>query len=540
MSIIFLAIITIPVLLFGVFALLEGKNANTFSSFFQFGDEIGRLSFFATLTSSTAGLASTLLLIAVYGYFYGLGVFVWVVVFWWLTQWASSRTIKVVDNKRPGFWENRGTLHEFFGLEFGSQSVRITAAILTVLCYTLLLVAEVFLSYRLVFAATTSPSETIVSFPIESGPLSVHVVILAMVFIYAAVSGFRAVIKTDVFQSIMIGVMIIFVMSFLGPKIPALIASHESVFGSTLIDSIINPVARNPASFLIFFVLMNLLFWAAWWPVAMDQWHRVAATKNAKIATGAVLGTSGIGVRVFVLLLAAAVVLIGAATRTYIAPGGEIPDPLPVFVQSLMPGGALSVESNWIAILMAGIMLVGLMAAVVSTLDTYLMVIVQSVIVDIILAMKGVKSLADADSRDDIKKTYLPLSKFFVLLWGVVVIAMSYLVSKITFDAFNIVYAGFAFQMAFVSLLLIALFGRPNGRGKQAVFALLVGGIWCAVSFPILISQINTAVLAGDLEKTYVLLDLIFTNTVAVAILSGFAYFLGNILWGQSQSSPQS
>ena len=118
---------------------------------------------------------------------------------------------------------------------------------------------------------------------------------------------------------------------------------------------------------------------------------------------------------------------------------------------------------------------------------------------------------------------------------------MSYLVSKLTFDAFNVVYAGFAFQMAFVSLLLITLFGRPMGRGRQAVFALLVGGIWCAISFPILISRINTAVLAGDLEKTYALLDLIFANTVAVAILSGLGYLAGKVLfWRQSPSNLSS
>jgi Na+(H+)/acetate symporter ActP len=192
-----LIFLLVPVAIFCGVGFRERRNARTFATFLQHGDRISNFHFFATLTSSTAGLASTLLLIAVYGYLYGLGVCVWIVLFWWLTQWASLKTILRVERLRPGFWKRRGTFHEFLGEMYGSTAVRSTAAVLSVICYTLLLVAEVILSYRLVFAATEGGTGTITSFPISALPLTVHGAILFAVFSYTALAGFRAVIRTD-------------------------------------------------------------------------------------------------------------------------------------------------------------------------------------------------------------------------------------------------------------------------------------------------------------------------------------------------------
>lgn len=536
-----LLFIFIPVLIFCGMGFLERGKATSLAKFFQFGEKFSKFRFFATLTTSTAGLASTLILISVYGYFYGLGVFVWVVAFWWLTQWASAKTIRRVDKLHPGFWEKRGTLHEFFGHVFSSKAVRMIAASLTITCYTLLVVAEIILSYRLIFAATQSDGAgaVLASFPFSTVPFVILLIILGAVFIYTALAGFRAVIRTDVTQFSLIGLLIATVLVFLGSHLPEMIQMHAATFGSDIWQSVINPVARSPLQFLFFFVLMNLFFWAAWWPVAMDQWHRSAATASAEIPTDKKLGTAGWGARIFVLLLVFSFVLIGAATRTYVAPGADIADPLPVFVGSIMPGGALAPGSEVLALLITGVVLMGLVAAVLSTLDTYLMVIAQSFIVDILIAWKWGKSLFESDQDRGIVEKYLPKARLFILLSLPIIALCIWLVSTLTLDAFNIVYMAFAFQMAFVFILLVGLFGKAEGRAKAAMASLAVGGLWCAVSFPILISRLDSAISKGNFDAVYSLLDMMFVNTVLVAIIAGVAYLIGTLFFSRNKPEPQ-
>ena len=247
MNILILIFLLLPVVVFSLIGFNERKRINSFATFFQHGTKISKFNFFATLTSSTAGLAATILLIAVYGYLYGIGVFFWLVIFWWLTQWASVRTIEKVEKMHPGFWKNRGTLHEFFGLVFKSQSVRATAAILSIVCFTILLVAEVILSYRLVFTAFEGGNGSVItSFPISKIPIIIHVVILITIFYYISAAGFRAVIRTDFIQFSIVGLMVLVLTGYLGRLLPDMMGMHKEVFGSTVIQRIINPVAIDP------------------------------------------------------------------------------------------------------------------------------------------------------------------------------------------------------------------------------------------------------------------------------------------------------
>jgi Na+/proline symporter len=537
MIVLILGILLVPVVIYGVLALAERSKTNTLTSYLQFGEPLSRFNFFATLTASSAGLASTLLLVSVYGYLYGLGVFVWVLLFWWLTQWASTRTIKLVEAQHPGFWANRGTFHEYLGLSFGSQNVRVTAAILSILCYTLLLVAEVFLSYRIVYAALEGGTQANTSFPFSPLSMIVHGCILLLVFGYTAIAGFRAVIKTDAVQFGIMCFMMLAVLIFLGPKLPEIIGLHKSVFGSTLAESMLNPVSRDTFSFLVFFVLMNLAFWVAWWPVAMDQWHRCAASMSTEIATDKQFGTSGLWARTFVLVLVATFVLIGASVRTYVAPAADISDPLPVFVQSIMPGGKMALTSSVLAIGLTTLVIMGLMAAVLSTIDTYLMVVVQSLVLDVGVARQSGKSLVEADADPGTRAWALPRVKALSFLWLAVILGVAYLVSRVTADAFNVVYAAFAFQMAFVCVVLVSLFGRPQGTAKSAVFSLIIGGLWCAATFPVLIHWLNDAVTAGNSDLIYSLLDQLFANTVLVGVVAGAAYFISRLVLGRSDET---
>jgi Na+/proline symporter len=385
---------------------------------------------------------------------------------------------------------------------------------------------------RLVYGAVHGGTTAAMSFPVEGKALLIYGLILLFAFGYTAYSGFRAVISTDAVQFVFIAAMIIGVIAYLGPRMPDLMTRHAAVFGNDFLASVINPVARDTAAFLFFFVFMNLLFWVAWWPVAMDQWHRCAATTSIAQATNKSLGTSGFLTRGFLLLLVAAFVLIGAATRAYVAPGGELPDPIPTFFRSLMPGGALAAESPVLSVTMAGIVLMGLLAAVLSTVDTYIVVLTQSLMIDVFGARRDNATLVEADARTSELGGKLRLARSIAFGWLIVVCLLGWAISSTTLDAFNIVYAGFAFQMAFIPVLLIALAGRAKGKGVAATAALAVGGIWCCVSFPYLFIRLTAVVQGGNVAEMYHLLDLMFADTVLVALVSTTAFYIARKMSG--------
>lgn len=107
-----------------------------------------------------------------------------------------------------------------------------------------------------------------------------------------------------------------------------------------------------------------------------------------------------------------------------------------------------------------------------------------------------------------------------IAVWGV---------STVTLDAFNIVYMAFAFQMAFIAVLVVALLRKGRGRGVAAVSSLILGALWCAITFPILIAKLDRAIQAGNLDEMYSLLDMMFLNTVVVAIVAALGYVVASI-----------
>src|SRR3989338_9113880 len=110
-----ITLVIIAILFFTWKGISEKSKADSLINFFQYGENFKQSSFFATLMASNSGLSASVYLILVYGYFYGMGIFPWVLSFWILTQIASVYTIKKVEkvtSNDGGFISKNGTLHE--------------------------------------------------------------------------------------------------------------------------------------------------------------------------------------------------------------------------------------------------------------------------------------------------------------------------------------------------------------------------------------------------------------------------------------------
>ena len=107
------------------FGIREKRRVDTLERFFIFGEGFPKREFAATLVATNAGLASAFVLILYYGFFYGLAVFPWVWLFWFLTQ-ASSRhvIVKAERSSQGGCFAKGGTLHEILGDYYKSPLAR--------------------------------------------------------------------------------------------------------------------------------------------------------------------------------------------------------------------------------------------------------------------------------------------------------------------------------------------------------------------------------------------------------------------------------
>jgi SSS family solute:Na+ symporter len=165
----------------------------------------------------------------------------------------------------------------------------------------------------------------------------------AIIVVYTATGGFLAVTYTDwvQFALLFIGLVIV--------GIPISIASGGTweAFAATLPNEYFNPTGWGVATMLALGISIPLSFF-----VAMDSYTRMFAARNEQVARrGTLLAT------IFLLPLALGAIWIGM-TAALVNPGIESSDSvLATFVMTTFPAG------------LKGLMLVGILAALMSTAD---------------------------------------------------------------------------------------------------------------------------------------------------------------------------
>jgi Na+/proline symporter len=508
-------------------SLREKSKANTLLNFFQYGSGFKKKSFFATLLASNSGLCGAVYLIIVYGYFYGLGVFWWMICFWILTQIGSVYTIKKVDQLRSGFVSKNGTLHEFLGSMFHSTKVRMVAGAFSTIVYLGLVAAELVLGYE-VLRAFIPGSVQIFGFSLV--PLVFLLCLALIVVYYASRSGFRAIVATDKIQLTLIVIMIFSVLGFIVSHYSSFVESYTTHFVSLLdIRSVFDPLGEGVLSFLFFFVFMNLIFWGAWWPAAMDQWHRVAATKSSKSALDKYYGTLSVGSVLYFALLSFTFLAVGSITRILVETADGATQPLYYFLTEIVSSIGGSSVAVFVGAFGAGLIVLGLVALIISTVDTYLVVAGQSLVSDIILARRYRQSLSEMDGSLSKRnhEVELRFSRRVVLFLFVPVILFFFLITRLA-DVFTTIYFFFSFQMVELGALIVCFLLKDRMRlcSKSMLCGMVVGGLWALVTNIYLVFTINSMTLVGLVTEVMFYYNLLYANLAATLIVTLLVYFI--------------
>ncbi|MBK7105580.1 MAG: sodium:solute symporter family protein [Ignavibacteriae bacterium] len=301
-----------------------------------------------------------------------------------ITMWIIGKTGFVIEKLRA--LEVR-TVPEYFSLRY-SNNIRIIAGILTFLTGVLNL--GIFLQVEGRFLCI------ILGLPIDSLPI-VMGVLLIFVIIYTSLGGMYSVIVTDVFQFFLILLGIVITSYFAFGQAGGITGMVEAV--NTNIGQLGFDVFHSPKYGIVFIIWTTLYYisgWSSWQPVV----QRTLSMESVKSALKLFRITS-----VFMFFRASMPILWGIAALAILGKVENTQTALPVMLLKVIP--------TW----MLGFIIIGFLAASMSTYDSYLLSFSAILTQDIISPI--IKKEIQDNKRILFTRIGIIIIGLFIFFWGV-------------------------------------------------------------------------------------------------------------------------
>jgi len=372
------------------------------------------------------------------------------------------------------------TIPDYFEARFASagdrsRALRIVSMVIIIFFYTLYVAAQFIGGGKLLNAA----------FGLD--PLWGIVITAAVVMLYTLMGGFLAVVWTDVVQGIMM-MFVAFILPLVGiielggPA--ALIERLHGVHGG--FSRSMN-AGKTGAAF-VFGIMLGSLSWGLGY---LGQPHLLTRYMAIKSHTQIRRGTLIAMVWVLVAYWGAATIgIVGAGV--FETPLADPEQVMPLLARYLLPG--------WIA----GLMLAGAIAAMMSTADSQLLVVTSSIVEDVYVKLLRVRTSP---------RTLVLVSRIVTIAVSAVALVLAFGAQDTIFDLVSYAWAGLG--ASFGPPLLLAL------RWKRTTFAGVLSGM-VAGSVSNVVWK-NVAVLEGalDLKLASFLSSLVVTLAVSAMTRRG-------------------
>ena len=319
---------------------LHASRRKTHSDFMIAGRKIGIIGFVTSVVASYIGGAA---LVAYTAYVYRFGisaiaVFVGTAI-GFIVFIPYALKLRKFSGEREFY-----TLSDWFNFKMG-KTVGITSAVILMIVYSGMLLNQ--------FIAGSSILANISGWSYETGLLLSSGIIAS----YLLAGGFRSVIRTDIFQYVVIFVMMI----ILG----VVIMGDKRSFALELVD-----FSRMNVGMTIAFTAFGILiiFQSA------EYWQRVYGAKSDRVVKSGLIGSA-----IFTVLTGVAITMVGLSAHMHLQ-GIEAKDAFAEGLTLLMPDKFL------------GAALILIFAAIMSSADTQIFVLASSVAVDWVDKLSGKKS----------------------------------------------------------------------------------------------------------------------------------------------------
>lgn len=396
-------VVTVLLAILGVRG-VKKDDSKTETTFFLLPKALSQSELIATLASTNTALALIVFWFSYLGWLYGLGA-----AFWLSICWIAGLELFAAFQKRwtdfPSVQDNGEvkyqTLHDYISPVKGNWARRLLALV-SIVSFTLMVTIELTRGMKIIDLVPQSDNTTIRDL--------VGFLIILSAGIYSAYGGFKAAIKTDFYQWFftIVALIIVFIIAFMG------IRGKENLFGSVYF-----PENFNLKSFFLipsqpYFIIGSLFSWSFWFFVTMDMWQRAASARKIEIVTN----KTRLYLYPWFIFLSIVSVCIGLYVRVNTAGRFDIYFPTVDFLSIAFSNSWNSLFLKYVSFCL---IFTGFVTAMMSTIDTYLVVISHSIFRDI-------------PNRD--KLNSLSNLKFSRLFIGLVVVG----ISLIIFPLFLLVY----------------------------------------------------------------------------------------------------
>ena len=348
------ALITVP-----------SRGGDTLNGFILARRRLKQRSIVASLTGTNAALANVVFLYAYWGFTYGAAGLVWGGIFWiagltvFLAALRFGRLKSLLRADQPALG-----LNEILGGEFRrSRTVVRATALASGLTFLFLLSLEVGVGSN---AAIRLVSETpAASFGFSPEALIVGGALVILVSTYGYVGGFPMVVRTDVWQTLLILAGLFSALALCG----VLLNNAGTALGTVLSTHLRHDRLFSWTWELAPFVLGSLFSWGVWFLCTMDSWQRALAADPAeerRLRPAAIV--AGMVLLVFVSGISS---IIGMTVHEIWSASAPPAYPVIEFVGYIKQ---LTTASELNGFLVALVM-AGFLAAMASTVDTYMVVV---------------------------------------------------------------------------------------------------------------------------------------------------------------------
>lgn len=479
---------------YAAYAVSLSRDIRSTRQFFLHTGRLGERDLSSTFLASWMMLSSVVVSVLILGLVAGIAN-IWTVGTWALGFVILGRHAERIRDltHREGVW----TLHSFLGRRFRSRSLQVLASGFTVFAGLGAFALELIIGIAVLQIIPGFMSSL-------AGPVIASLALTGILAFYAARGGFEAVIRTDRMQALLLTLGLV--------GMGALIAQHivrnpESVgniprhlyWPKTAEEISLLWSATGPAFFVGLLCLQLFLMLGD-----MGSWQRIIASRSEIRPRRALKKVAFWTAALWTLLVG-----VGVLLWTHPSPEGLFPNPENILATQAEPlpsviglaAGSVVEGLGWIGGLLVGMLAAGLVSAMLSTADTFLVVIMQTLTQDVVFssgeASEGKElSLQRGGPEGDRDGRMLRFARKYIYVVALAGVVLFWSLIPLGFDLLTLVFVVFGAQAALAPISVVALSGdltlrnyrRPAlGSAVGAFLMVMVAGFYAAsVGAPVL------------------------------------------------------
>jgi len=347
----------------------------------------------------------------------------------------------------------------------------------------------------------------------------IAILVILSASVYAAIGGFKAVVKTDQLQWLLAAIAI-FATFFV--TLPG-ITSASNLFGSVYAAQ-----SFNWKDFLLiptqpYFIVGSLFSWGFWFFVTMDMWQRAASARTVAVINN----KARVILYPWFVILSTASVCIGLYVRVNSPGNFGVYFPVVDFLNIAFSAPWSSEILKWVVYI---VIFNGFLSAMISTIDSYILVVAHSIYRDINGTSSDIAVTGDTNQTTNVLGGRF--NRFFVafLIFGValVVIPLFFLVSHTNFSINSLLYL--ATSLPFVLLPSILFKFIKKNASSNIVLSVIFGLTGTAAAIFYVLYQISLAQAenrVADMARFY---DYMYLAPMCAAGCALIGYVLGFVV----------